>query len=375
MQFLRAGVIAGALAVVLVPMLALAESPSVAAQVLAKARVVEVTRERIEEIQGLGAPRHIQTISAEILEGPEKGMIATFENDFTQLAVGDVFYLRHLTNEVEGTDFYSVADPYRLHVLGGLLIAFLLLLFLFGGFQGLRGLLALAGSFVLIFYLLLPGIAAGLPPLLVAVSVASLVIVLGSYITHGYNRTTTSAVLGMIATVVLTGALAWLSVDASAFSGFNSDEATQLNFQFNGSLDLIGILLSGVIIGLLGVLYDVAIGQAVSVEELLRAGKHLSRRTVYNRALRIGREHIGALVNTLAIAYVGAALPLFLLLYRADASWAYLINGEIIATEVVRILIGGIGIILAVPLTTLIAVLLIREEDARKEAPGRHSHQ
>jgi uncharacterized membrane protein len=133
-----------------------------------------------------------------------------------------------------------------------------------------------------------------------------------------------------------------------------------LNFNTNGLINLKGLLLGGIMIGLLGVLYDVAIGQAVSVEELAEVGGNISRRELYKRALRIGREHIGAVVNMLAIAYVGASLTLLLLYSTSESDWSMTLNREIFATEIVRILVGSIGVILAVPITTLISVLRIK---------------
>jgi uncharacterized membrane protein len=355
------------------PFSAAAQSLLPDVETLAKARVVSVADGGSRPVPGTELSSDIQTITAEVLEGPEKGKTVTFVNDFAQLEEGDVFYLRHLESPTEGTEFYTVADPYRLPVIIGLTIAFLVLLFLFGGIQGVRGLVSLIGSFVLIFYLLLPGIVAGYPPVLVAVGVSSLIIIAGSYVTHGVNRTTTAAVLGMIATVILSGLAAWYVVGAAALTGFTGEESGYLHFQYGGTLDLVGILMSGIIIGLLGVLYDIAIGQAVAVEELMNAGAHLAKRTIYERAIRIGREHIGALVNTLAIAYVGAALPLLLLLEHATAPLAYIVNGEVIATEIIRILIGASGIILAVPITTLIAVFLVRAGN-RNSSAARHTH-
>ena len=356
------------------PAVVVAQSLLPDVETLAKARVVSVAEEGSRPVVGTALTSDVQTLTVEVLEGPKKEETITFVNDFTQLEVGEVFYLRHLESPSEGTEFYSVADPYRLPVIIGLAVVFLILLFLFGGIQGIRGLLALIGSVLLIFYLLLPGIVAGYPPVLIAVGVSSLIIIAGSYITHGFNRTTTAAVLGMLITVVITGFAAWYVVGAATLSGFSGEESGYLHFQYGGTLDLVGILMSGILIGLLGVLYDVAIGQAVAVEELKRAGEHLSRRTVYERAIRIGREHIGALVNTLAIAYVGAALPLLLLLENATAPLGYIVNGEIIATELVRILVGASGIILAVPITTLIAVFLVRTSSAIKSSDVRHTH-
>jgi uncharacterized membrane protein len=121
----------------------------------------------------------------------------------------------------------------------------------------------------------------------------------------------------------------------------------------------------------LGVLYDVAIGQSISVEELHTIAPHVSRWEIYKRTIRIGREHIGALVNTLAIAYVGASLPLLLLFYSsADSSFAMVANREVFATEIIRILIGSIGLVLAVPITTLLAVFMLIKKDA-KNLPER----
>lgn len=338
-------------------------------ETLEKARVVEVSSAQTEVLPGTGTEATSQTLTATVLSGEAKGSLVTFRNDFTQLSPGDVFYLRHLVSASEGTEFYSVADPYRLHILIGLAFVFVVLIVIFGGIQGIRGLGSLIGSLVLIALLLLPGIQAGYPPVLVSIGVASIIIVLGSYVTHGFNRTTTAAVLGMLFTIVLSGIASWWIVGAARLSGYASEHSTYLHFQSGGTIDLAGVLLGGILIGLLGVLYDIAIGQAVAVEELMSAGKHLSGREIYLKALRIGREHIGALVNTLAIAYVGAALPLFLLLRYASASWDYIVNGEVLATEIVRILVGGCGVILAVPVTTALAVLLLSRKN--QESTGR----
>jgi uncharacterized membrane protein len=222
----------------------------------------------------------------------------------------------------------------------------------------------------------MPGILDGYSPILVSIGVASLIIIIGSYITHGFNRTTTAAVIGMIATVLITGLGAFYVVHAAHLSGYNSEEDVYLNFNSRGTIDLVGLLFGGIMIGLLGVLYDIAIGQAIAVEELFRAGIHMTRLQVYRRAIRIGREHIGALVNTLAIAYVGAALPLLLVLQNSTYGIAYAINNEIFATEIVRILIGSIGLILAVPVTTLLASYMLaghRGESIAGEL-GSHHH-
>ena len=315
-----------------------------------------------------------QTLTAYVLNGPDAGKTVTFDNDYIQLSVGDDFYLRHMSNALDGTDYYSVSDPYRLNALLVLAAVFILLIFIFGGIQGVRGLASLLGSFVLIFYALIPGILHGYSPIWVSIAVASLIIIVGSYITHGFNRTTSAAVLGMIVTVAITGLVAFWAVHATHLSGYATEEEVSLNFSTNGVIDFVGLLFGGIMIGILGVLYDIAIGQAVAVEELFRSGDHMTRPRVYRRAIRIGREHIGALVNTLAIAYVGAALPLILLVQSSSYGILYAINSEIFSTEIVRILIGSIGLILGVPITTFIAVYLLSVHRGKAQSGESHVH-
>jgi len=357
------------------PFIAQAQNTLVADQhTYEKARVVEVLAQDTRIIPGTDTPAQTQTLRVEILEGPDAGAMITFENDYTQLDTGDVFYARHLTNDIEGTDLWSVADPYRLNTILILTLAFVALIFIFGGIQGVRGLASLVGSLILIFWLLIPGIYYGYSPILVSIGVASLIIIIGSYITHGFNRTTSAAVIGMIITLIVTGLAAYFAMHGADLSGYTSDENVYLNFDTRGRIDMVGLLFGGIMIGLLGVLYDSAIGQAVAVEELFRAGSHMTRSHVYRRGIRIGREHIGALVDTLAIAYVGASLPLLLLIQSSDSGILFILNSEIFATEIVRILIGSIGIILAVPITTLIATYMLSEKYATEHSPTGHAH-
>lgn len=330
---------------------------------LLKASVLEVMSSEKVILPGTDTASETQRIRVEILESTDKGSVVEFENDYIQLEEGDVFFLRHIGNELSGTDYYSVADPYRINILVWLLGAFLVLLFAFGGIQGVRGLISLCGSFALIFFILLPGILAGISPVLISIGVSSLIIVVGSYITHGFNKTTTSAVLGMIATILMTGIAAYYAVDLSSLSGFTSEENVYLHFDTRGSIDMTGLLFGAIMIGLLGVLYDIAIGQSVAIDEISRAGSSLTVRELYKRGLRVGREHIGALVNTLAIAYVGVSLPFLLLIYNSPAGFATTINSELFATEIIRILIGSIGLIIAVPITTLIAAYMLAKKE------------
>jgi uncharacterized membrane protein len=332
-----------------------------------KAKVLEILSQGKKDIPGTDTQSDFQKIEVQILEGTQKGQIVDIDNDFLNLNVGQVFYLTHTTDSISKFDYYSVSEPYRLPQVAIIIAIFVLVVIIFGGIQGIRGLLSLIGGFLLILYVLLPGILHGYSPILMTTAVSALIIIVGSYITHGFNKTTSAAVVGMIITVFITGLFGYWAVHATQLSGFNTEEASYLNLDTHGSINMLGVLFGGIMIGLLGVLYDIAIGQAVSVEELLRAGPHLPKQMIYKRAIRIGREHIGALVNTLAIAYVGVSLPLLLLFYTANTSNVMaIINREIFSAEIVRIMIGSIGLVIAVPITTGISVWMLLKKDSTK---------
>lgn len=305
------------------------------------------------------------------------GQNVTIENDTISFTKGDKIYVEKTTDDA-GNDSFAFAEAYRLPILFWLALLFVLVSIGVGGKQGARGLLSLFGSLFVIGGFLLPQMLKGHSPLLISILASGVIIIAGSYITHGFNRTTTAAVLGMLITISGTGALAWFAVTGSHFSGLASDEALFLRVE-KATMDLGGLLLGGILIGLLGVLYDAAIGQAVFVAELFGDDNKKSVRTVWRQAMRVGREHIGALVDTLAIAYVGASLPLFLLFYANISMKAepmlYLLNKEFFSSEILRILIGSIGLILAVPITTLVSIYMLRHSPKREGVtPQGHHH-
>lgn len=168
--------------------------------------------------------------------------------------------------------------------------------------------------------------------------------------------------------VLITGLFALFAVAITSLSGFTGDESTYLNLGTGGTLDFTGLLLGAIIIGILGVLDDIAVTQAAVVSELYDSNPKMSKKEVYSRALRIGREHVGALVNTLVLAYTGASLPILLYFKLADMNFDSVVNLEIFATEIVRAIVGSIGLILTVPIVTILAVTYL------KGYKSKHSH-
>jgi len=177
------------------------------------------------------------------------------------------------------------------------------------------------------------------------------------YLSHGFNKKTTVAVGGTVIALIITGILAGIFVEAAKLTGFASEEAGFLQVAKQGLVNIKGLLLAGIIIGVLGVLDDVTVSQSAIVFQLKQANAKIKAGELYKRAMDVGKDHISSMVNTLVLVYTGAALPLLLLFIDNPHPFSEVVNYEIIADEIVRTLVGSIGLVLAVPITTLIASL------------------
>jgi uncharacterized membrane protein len=218
----------------------------------------------------------------------------------------------------------------------------------------------MAASLLVIIRFIIPGILSGHHPVLISIIGALAIMVPMLYLSHGVSRKTTVALIGIVLSLGLSAALASLSIAASKLSGAATEESAMIRALTEGRINAEGLLLAGIIVGALGVLDDVAVAQASTVFELRRANPRLHRLDLFRRGMNVGRDHIASTVNTLVLAYAGAALPLLILLANQPEPLGILINREFIATEVVRTLVGSIGIVAAVPATTLLAALAAR---------------
>lgn len=236
-----------------------------------------------------------------------------------------------------------------------------------------RGIMALLGtviSLIILVVFVLPSILEGNNPLAVAVVGGSAIMFIALYLAHGVNARTTTALLGTVTSLLVTGILALIFVGAANFSGFGSEEAVYLQISAQ-QVNLTGLLLGGIIIGTLGVLDDVTVTQASAVWELRVANPNYTATDLYRSALRIGRDHIASTVNTLVLAYAGAALPLLIVFTLAERPLGTVLTGEIIAEEIVRTLVGSIGLVASVPITTGLAAIVASRSDALAyEAPS-----
>lgn len=268
----------------------------------------------------------------------------------------------------DGESVYTVKEIDRSFPIIFIGILFAVAILIFGGRQGLRSLISLAGSIFIIIYLLIPTLAKGYSPIFISTIAASAVLFFAIFLTHGFNKRSFVAFCGTIIAVSLTGLLAFFAIDLASLTGLASDESVYLNLNTGGELNFEGLLLAAIIIGSLGVLDDIAVTQVAVVRELVDTKNNLARFQIYKKALRVGKEHVGALVNTLVLAYTGAALSLLLLFSKTNQNLSFIINKEIFATEIIRSLIGSIGLVLAVPITTLLAVFLIHKQKESQDS-------
>jgi uncharacterized membrane protein len=260
--------------------------------------------------------------------------------------------------------FYGIADRVRTPSLLLLTVAFMGLVLLIARVQGIFSLIGMAASFLIIIRFIIPGILAGYNPVVISVIGALVVMVTTLYLSHGVNWKTNVALLGTGASLALTAVLAMVSIPLAALTGVGTEEEAMVRAMSEGQINAQGLLLAGIVIGALGVLDDITIAQASSVFELRRANPLFGIVELYRRGMNVGRDHIASTVNTLLLAYAGAALPLLILISTQSEPFGILLNREFLATEVVRTLVGSMAIVGAVPLTTfLAAVVAARYQD------------
>jgi len=351
-----------------------------------KARIVNITNES-QEVSENGIKTYIQTYDLKPENGPwQNKAITVSDSEFNTIGldafkVGDVLLIAHTVDQ-QGQDQFAVIDYVRETSLYILAFLFVGLVILMGKMKGVKALVSLAISVTVIIWFILPQIVNGADPVLISVLGAIIITVISLYVTYGFKYFThigaASIGISLIFTVIVTEIFAnWTKL-----TGNVDEQASNLLQMFGSNFNIKGILLAAFIIGAIGVLNDVVINQISLIEELYRANQNMTWKELFNRGLKVGVDHISAIVNTLFLAYVGAALPL-LLLFAGDKISKYdystIINLEIITTEIVRTLTGSLGLILAVPISTFIAAVFIpkyfkKNQDVLKVKTTPHGH-
>jgi uncharacterized membrane protein len=272
------------------------------------------------------------------------------------LKPGDKVLVTTSIVSANGEPTYFISDYVREGSLRVFVLAFAAFVIFIARGQGATSLAGMAITLLVILRFIIPGIVDGYDPVTVSIIGAVVIMASSLYLSHGINRKTTTAFAGTGIALAITAILASIGVTVASLSGLADEQAATLQIITEGGINAEGLLLAGMIIGALGVLDDVCVAQASAVFELKSANPLLQGWDLFERAMNIGRDHIASTVNTLFLAYAGAALPLLIIFSLQTESASVLVNREFLATEVIRTLVGSMGIVASVPLTTALAV-------------------
>ena len=333
-----------------------------------RAQVVEIIEEG--EIDLGDVRQRYQVVRVEIMEEEYRGIIKEMDYGKRQI-LSNAEYLKQDDKLIvtvgfrqdEGLTVYFV-DFVRANSLLWLFAIFAGAILIISRWKGLRSLLSMAFSLMVIIGYIIPRILSGGDPLQVSILGSGILLGVTLYLTYGWTLKTHAAVLSMVFVLLITGMLAGVSVAFTRLTGSGDENTLFLLQMLNTQINLRGLLLGGMIIGALGVLDDLVTTQASAVFELHHANPSLDFRQLYRSAMRIGQDHVAATVNTLVLAYAGASLPMLLLFTLGQGDLGYLINFEFVAEEIVRTLVGSLGLISAVPITTAIAILFALRADS-----------
>jgi len=310
-----------------------------------------------------------QVMQADVLEGDYKGISfqldygkRTLRSDNFRFVPGDEIYV--IVNKTPDNVVQAFYVDYKRSMpLAILLGAFILSILIMGRWKGLGSLVALGISMAMIINYVIPHILSGEDPVKVSLIGSIILLAATLYLTYGWNLKTHASVASIMLSLLLTGALSLLFVSLARLTGYGDENAMYLMQASSIQIDPRGLLLGGMIIGALGVLDDLVTSQSAAVVEIHDANPALGFRMTFQKAMRIGQDHVAATVNTLVLAYTGASLPLLLIFTLGNGNYGFFINSEFLAEEIVRTLVGSLGLIAAVPISTFIATILIVYQD------------
>jgi uncharacterized membrane protein len=324
----------------------------------------DTARGQVTAIKACADPKaQCDEATVELTTGPDKGQSAPIEvpkagQGAIPVEVGQSVMLGVQTEATTIAERYQYVDHDRTKPLLLLGVIFAIAVVALSRWRGFAALIALAVTAVMLTQFILPAILKGSNPLVVAVVGGTVIMVIAVYLTHGINAESSIALSGTIAALGLTVLLGWFFTKLCHLSGLASEGASAAK-TFAPDLNLTGLLVAGMVIGALGVLDDVTVTQAAAVWELSAANPSASRTELIGAGLRIGRTHVASVVNTLVLAYAGAAMPTLIVFAVQGLPGQYVVSTEAVAMEIVRGLVGSLGIIAAVPLTTALAAMAV----------------
>jgi uncharacterized membrane protein len=333
-------------------------------------QVIEITSEKCMGFEQTSDPDQVAGGRCDVLRvlitsGEKEGTEGFVEFDYANAGVnideGTKMQLLRIPEAEFSEDTYLFMDLNRSNLLIWVSIIFAIVTIFIGRWRGVGAIVGLILTFLVLLYFMFPALLEGKSPLAVAVVAASGLVLILLYTAHGLSIRTSVAVLGTLFGIGLTAVISYLVVEFGNFSGISSDDDFLLAGVTQIRLD--GLLLAGIIFASVGVLNDVTVTQASSVWEIKESQPNSTARQLFLSGMRIGRDHIASTVYTLLFTYAGAALPTLLLIVLADRPTGFILSSEAISQEIVRTLVGSIGLVLAVPITTILAAVLAEKKN------------
>jgi len=313
-----------------------------------------------------------QNVLIKILSGKYKGEYVSVENHLTEhdiynIEVKDNDKVVLMIQEYDGEKDVYISDFSREGIIKVLIFAFLAVLIIIGKTKGFKSVMTITLTVVLIFKVLLPAILIGFNPLLTTIAIATIITLLTITAIAGFHKKSFAAILGTVIGVIIAGVISVSVAKIIKLTGLSSEEAIMLMYlPQNISLNFQNLLFSGILLGALGAVMDVAMGISSSIHEIHNANNNLSAYELFHSGMEVGKDMMGTMSNTLILAYTGSFIPLMLLFMAYNMPYTKLINLDIVATEIVRALSGSIGLVLTIPITATISVALAKNSLSKK---------
>ncbi len=330
-----------------------------------KAEVISIDKQGQEDVGGTKVK--FQDLTLMIISGSDSGRTikitngrTTFITDQQLVNKGEVLVLDKTQNN------YLILDRYRLDAVPYLLIGFAVLFLVVAGKKGIGSIFGIIISLGVILGFIVPQIIHGANPLLVATLGSIVILLVTTYLAHGISKQTTIALISTFIALIIAAVLSLVSVNFTNLAGIGDDAAVSLlTSQSTANINLQGLLLAGIIIGTLGALNDITTTQSATIFELKEANKRLGFDELISKGTNVGKEHIVSLVNTLVLAYAGSSLAIFIyfILNPGKQPLWVVLNNEVIIDEVVRTFAGTVGLILAIPIVTILASWWVSREN------------
>lgn len=328
-----------------------------------KSEIVEIGESTVDENIGWITTK----VKLKLTSGSEKGSVVDAEliqdgmfNKLTrEVEVGDKYIA--YKQSIDGKEFWALGEPIKSGKMGLLLAIFFIGLIILGGKSGITTIVSLSATCLGIFMVFIPSILAGFNIYINSIVVCIFIILVTLPLVIGLNKKCIAATCGCLGGVLTAGLITVLMTYFMNLSGMVNEESVYITY-INSDIDLKAIIFASIIIGSLGATMDVAISIASSMREIANESKEITQRKLILSGMRIGRDIMGTMTNTLILAYIGSSLSVVLLLIAYNSYVFEVLNKEMMTVEILQSLAGSIGMLLTIPITAVISAMLYKKK-------------